>query len=92
MRIFFDDILLYTYDRKTASAIKKKFDRYDEETRKEGEMPEATHAEICSSMVAQYRYQLHLDDKDKYQYPFKDRYCDDYFYVSVWLDSRCPDI
>lgn len=81
-------ILLYTYSQKTASAIKKNFDRYDEETRKEGEMPEATHVEICSSMVAQYRYQLHLDDKDKYQYSFNERYCDDY---SWWHKLEVTD-
>lgn len=75
---FHTHVLLYTYNAKTASAVKKNFDRYEKETCKEGEIPQNTLVQICNDMVSQYRYQLHLDDKDKYQYPFNERYCDDY--------------
>jgi hypothetical protein len=56
--------------------VKKNFDRFAKEIVKEGEEPQNTLCQICYDMVAQYRYQLHLDDKDKYQYSFNERICD----------------
>lgn len=85
---FHTHVLLYTYSQKTASAVKKNFDRYEKETCKEGETPQNTLVQICNDMVSQYRYQLHLDDKDKYQYPFNERYCDDY---SWWHKLEVTD-
>ena len=85
---FHTHVLLYTYDAKTASAVKKKFDRYENEHCKEGETPQNTLVQICTDMVSQYRYQLHLDDKDKVQYSFNERYCDDY---SWWHKLEVTD-
>ena len=70
-------VLLYTYSAKTSSAVKKNFDRYSKEITKDGDEPQNTLVQICHDMVSQYRYQLHLDDPDKYQYSVHDRYCDD---------------
>lgn len=62
-------VLLYTYESKTSSAVKKLFDRYSESLYYgTGMEAQNTTCQVCFDMVSQYRYLLHLDDKDKYQY------------------------
>lgn len=85
---FHTHVLLYTYHQKTASAVKKNFDRYSKEITAEGEQPQNTLVQICNDMVAQYRYQLHLDDADKYQYSFNERICDN---PNWWHKLECSD-
>lgn len=74
-------VLLYTYETKTSSAMMKKFDRFSEEYYKGSDTPpQNTLVQICHDMSAQWRYQIHADDLDKYQYPKEARICDDFSY------------
>lgn len=62
-------VILYTYEAKTSSAVKKLFDRYSQEVyANSGTEPQNTTSQICHDVVSQYRYLLHQDDKGKYQY------------------------
>lgn len=81
-------VLLYTYNAKTSSAIRKKFNNLALEVLKEGEEPQNTLVQICNEPLGMYRYQLHLDDKDKHQYLEEERICDD---ISYWLDLERSD-
>lgn len=81
-------ITLYTYSRKTASAIEKNFDRLDAQTRSEGAQPEKTHVEIMRDTTIAWRYLRHLDDPDKYQYPENERICND---KGWWLQYERTD-
>ena len=59
-------ILLYTYNAKTASAIKKNFDRYSAEIYRGTDIePQNTLTQICFDMPTQWRYLIHADDRDK---------------------------
>lgn len=74
-------VLLYTYEAKTSSAVKKLFDRYSAEVYANSDtVPQNTTAQICHDMVSQYRYQLHLDDRDKFQYDANCRVVDSLAY------------
>lgn len=70
-------IALYTYDRKTSSAIQKKFDRLDAQTRKEGAQPEKTEVEIMRDTCTAWRYLRHLDNPEKFQYSECERIAND---------------
>lgn len=62
-------IVLYTFSHKTSSAVQKNFDRYSNEIYRYCEQdPQNTRCEICYDMLTQYRYLIHKDDPDKYQY------------------------
>lgn len=75
-------ILLYTFEAKTASAIKKNFDNFSAEYYKDKEQEvQNTLVQECHDIVSQWRYLIHLDDKDKYQYDKQDIVCDD---LSYW--------
>lgn len=74
-------ILLYTYDAKTSSALRKIFDRFS------AELYEGTDKEVQNTMcqvlydtVYMWRYLVHKDDKDKAQYDDLERICDDFAY------------
>lgn len=81
-------VLLYTYSAKTASAIEKNFDRLDAQTRAENAKPESTHVEIMRDTTASWRYLIHADDPDKYQYPDSERIAND---KSWWVKYECTD-
>lgn len=72
-------LLLYTYNAKTASAIKKVFDRYSAEFYGT-ENAQNTLCQIMHDSGYQWRYLIHKDDKDKYQYSEELRKCDDFAY------------
>lgn len=74
-------ILIYTYNAKTASAIKKAFDRYSNEIYRDTETePQNTLAQICFDMPSQWRYLIHADNREKAQYDTNERLCDDFAY------------
>lgn len=82
-------VLLYTFDGKTSSAVKKLFDRYSAEYYGNlEEEPQNTLCQVCNDMCSQYRYQLHLDDSNKYQYRPEDRIVDD---MSYWNNLEMTD-
>lgn len=81
-------VILYTYNAKTSSAIRKIFDRYAVEICKEGEKPQNTLCQVCSDMVSAYRYLIHADQKNKAQYEPLERVCDDYAYWQK-LEESC---
>lgn len=62
-------VILYTYEAKTSTAIKKNFDRYSQElvlgTTKEAQN---TLVQKCNDIISQFRYLRHLDDTEKVQY------------------------
>lgn len=60
-------IILYTYNGKSSSSVKKLFDRFSIE--KYGiDNKQNTFVEVCNDMTSQYRYLLHFDDPDRYPY------------------------
>lgn len=76
-------ILIYTFDGKTQSAVKKNFDRISREHyTKLNETPQNTLCQVCTDALTMYRYQLHLDNPDKYKYDVSDRFVDDIKYWS----------
>ena len=81
-------IVLYTYNAKSSSAIRKIFDRYALEICEKDEEPQNTLCQVCSDMVSAYRYLIHADDKNKAQYEIVERVCDDFGY---WhdLEASC---
>lgn len=81
-------VILYTYNAKTSSAIRKIFDRYAVEICEEDEEPQNTLCQTCSDMVSAYRYLIHADQKNKAQYEPLQRVCDDYAYWQK-LEESC---
>lgn len=81
-------ILLYTFSSKTSSAVRKKFDNYSKQVTPDGEIPQNTLGQIAYDPMVMYRYQLHLDDKDKYQYP---KECRQYSDVYWWREFEGTD-
>lgn len=74
-------ILLYTYDGKTSSAVKKIFDNFSQEVYRTLEQePQNTLVQACHDMAYQWRYLIHADDTDKAQYEQIERICDDTYY------------
>lgn len=74
-------ILLYTYETKTASAIKKKFDNFSREIYQGTDTePQNTLVQVCHDMASQWRYLIHKDDLDKAQYDPCERKCDNFSY------------
>ena len=62
-------IVLYTFEAKTLSAIKKNFDRFAGELVMRTDNPaQNTLVQDCHDVTSQYRYLRHLDDPDKVQY------------------------
>lgn len=81
-------IVLYTYDAKTSSAVKKKFDNFSKDHYKDSDIkPQNTMIQECNSMVGQWRYLRHLDDPEKVQYDFEDVVCDDWSYWNTLEDT-----
>ncbi len=74
-------ILLYTFDAKSSSGVRKIFDRYSQEVYKNLEQDaQNTLVQPCFDMVSQYRYLIHKDDIDKAQYEEIERMTDNYAY------------
>lgn len=74
-------IVLYTYNAKTSSAVRKIFDRYSAELYKDSDTPpQNTLCHECIDIIAQYRYLIHLDNPEKYQYDEQQRKVDDVHY------------
>lgn len=75
-------ILLYTFEAKTVSAVKKNFDNFSAEYYKD-KVQEAqnTLVQECHDIVSQWCYLIHLDDIDKFQYDKQYIVCDD---LSYW--------
>ena len=82
-------ILLYTYDGKSSSAICKIFNRYAQSICANDAKPEQTLCEIMVDSVHMWRYLLHLDDPDKYQYEESRRICDDVGYWKSMERTEC---
>lgn len=78
-------VLLYTFNQHTSSAVQKNFDRYAYEIYKYTEYePQNTFADCCENMVSQYRYLIHQDDPDKYQYnPIHRKTDSDYYWWNL---------
>lgn len=72
-------IVLYTFNGKSSSSVKKLFDRYSTEVYG-ADKKQNTFCEECTSVSAQYRYQLHLDDPDRFPYPLEARITDNQDY------------
>lgn len=71
-------IVLYTYDAKTSSAIKKIFDNYSAEVYRHLDTEaQNTLVNECHDVTAQYRYLRHLDDPKKTQYAENEVYMDE---------------
>lgn len=78
---FHTHILLYTYDGKTSSAIKKIFDRYSAEVYKnEDTEAQNTLCQVAHDMPYQWRYLIHKDNPEKARYEQIERICDDFSY------------
>lgn len=74
-------ILLYTYEAKTSSAVRKIFDRYSQQVYKDTDTPpQNTLVKIMYDPVSQWRYLIHADDPDKAQYSRFNRICDNHEY------------
>ena len=76
-------ILLYTFDAKSSSAVVKRFNNLAKQYALEnGGEVQNTLGQLCYEPLAQFRYQLHLDDFDKHQYDTFERKTDDNCYWS----------
>lgn len=74
-------ILLYTYEAKTASAIKKIFDRLSNQVYLGTDTPpQNTNVQVMYDSASQWRYLIHKDDNEKVQYDEKERICDNFAY------------
>ena len=74
-------VLIYTYDAKTCSAVKKLFDRFALSVCGDSK-PQNTRVNVCNSMPSMWRYLVHADDPEKIQYSLDSRHCDDKRYWS----------
>ena len=82
-------ILLYTYDGKSSSAVCKIFNRYAKSICTPDGTPQQTLVEFMGDPVHMWRYLLHLDDPDKYQYDESVRICDDVGYWKSMERTEC---
>lgn len=89
-------ILLYTFSAKTSSSVRKKFDSYSKQIAlkevadgKANAVPQNTLGQVCHEPVYMYRYQLHLDDPEKYQYPKEARKVSDVYYWREFEGTDC---
>lgn len=86
-------VVLILYDAKTTSSIRNHFDRLAMEIVKDTDnKPQNTTAQIMSETSAQWRYLIHADDPDKYQYDESVRICDEYHWwrrVESSYDMTC---
>lgn len=73
-------VLIYTFCGKTCSSILRHFDRLAFALSNDN--PQSTLIEIPTSMEVMYRYLLHLDDPEKFQYDPSVRITDDMMYWS----------
>lgn len=81
-------VLLYTFSHKSSSAIKKNFDRFSAEYYRGKGEAQNTLVQICSDMVKQWRYLIHVDDLDKFQYDQSERLCDS---IDYWVKYEGSD-
>lgn len=81
-------VLLYTFSHKSSSAIKKNFDRFSAEYYLGKGEAQNTLVQICSDMVKQWRYLIHADDTDKFQYDPTKRLCDS---IDYWVKYEGSD-
>ena len=78
---FHTHFLLYTYEAKSSSAVRKIFDRYSTDVYSgEGQVMQNTFVEPCNDMVSQWRYLIHADNPEKALYHPDERICDDVVY------------
>lgn len=89
-------ILLYTFSAKSSSSVRKKFDSYakqisveEKNNGNENAVAQNTLGQICHEPVFMYRYQLHLDDPEKYQYPKEARKVSDVYYWREFEGTDC---
>ena len=77
-------IVLYTKNQHTSSAIVKRFDAYAKGLVKDGELYEHTRAIYCKDVVDRYRYLIHADETDviKHHYLPSERITDNDNYWS----------
>lgn len=76
-------LLLYTYDAKTSTAVKKIFDRFSNLIYSGTDTPpQNTRVQNLHDVVHQWRYLIHLDETDPNQYHYdpQDRICDNFSY------------
>lgn len=76
-------IVLYTFEAKSSSAIIKLFDRFSISVYGK-DNKQNTLYEICNDIQALYRYLIHADDPQKYQYDPSVRFVDDIGYWSKY--------
>ena len=82
-------VLIYTRDAKTVSAVLKNFNNYSTEVYRFSEQGmQNTRCEICTDMVAMYRYFLHLDNPEKYPYSSDRRKHD---FIPYWTELENSD-
>lgn len=80
-KIIHTHVLLYTYEAKTSSAIKKNFDSFAREYYSSlGLEAQNTLVQECHDSSAQYRYLRHLDNPEKAPYTADEVFCDDLAY------------
>lgn len=73
-------VLVCTYDAKTVSAMRKRFGRLAVEIAKDDQLPQNTLGDVMNSCCGSWRYLIHADNPEKFQYPVGDRVADDYVY------------
>ena len=74
-------VLLYTYDPKTSSGVRKNFDYFSREYYSTiGGEPQNTMVQVMHDSASQWRYLIHADNPEKAQYSHTERICDDYAY------------
>lgn len=78
-------IVLYTYNAHSSSAIQKNFDRYSQQIYQYTDYDwQNTLVEECLNMVSQYRYLLHQDNPEKYQYnPIRRKSDSDFYWFNL---------
>lgn len=68
-------VLIYTYEAKTSTAIRKNFARFSKEINPDN--PQNTLCQVMNDTVKMWRYLRHLDNPEKYPYTEEERICDD---------------
>ena len=86
-------ILLYCKDAKTSSAVVKRFNNLAFQYALENNcLVQNTLGQLCTEPLIMFRYQLHLDDKDKYQYSKDNRFVDsELFWSDFEFSEECDN-
>ncbi len=78
-KVYHIHVVFYTFEAKTASAVRKLFDRFSSSLYGENDK-QNTLVMPCLDVVAQYRYLIHADDPQKFQYSHIERLTDNDVY------------